>query len=526
MTCSATTSVQLLTVCGLCPPLMYQHKYGGCRVHTEKIQNRSKTLAPTFVCNNGVVIPASYVNDLFADCPGLDAEDEPFLLVQNRHPPRVDCLDPSWSPCQPGHPHCFSEENKCVYQLDTDGNLDHCRNGGHLKRCFGFDCRFMFKCPREYCVPYYYVCDGVWSCPSGEDELLCLNATCEYLFRCVDSPICVGVHDLCNGVKECLHGDDELMCSLLNVTCPSPCTCLAFALQCQSLNEKFQQSFPFVYLKWSGKNMKDLSFIELVFPLLDTFVAHNCNASQFCLSKKGNVLERMDLSKNKIKYLEVECLLSLVMLVHLNLSSNFLTSMKLPKLPKLHTLDISHNFITALTALHFQSLQLLSVLQNPFMQIHYHTLESTNVSTFLTDDFHICCAVRDREITCDAPMEWPSSCDDLLSVKSMKISIWIVSVFNVLINMVSMARQASKLRKNERGFPLLVWYMNCSDLLFGSYLANIGIANEFFQNTFYQKELEWRQHPYCYTISTVSLFSSLFYTLDHFQVHSSCSSVQ
>ncbi|XP_053380122.1 uncharacterized protein LOC123556154 [Mercenaria mercenaria] len=77
--------------------------------------------------------------------------------------------------------HCDKEESiplslQCVYDEDGSGHMTGCRSGYHLQNCTTFACpEYTVKCPRSYCVPITFVCDGKMHCPNGEDEL---NCTC------------------------------------------------------------------------------------------------------------------------------------------------------------------------------------------------------------------------------------------------------------------------------------------------------------------------------------------------------------
>ncbi|XP_053405045.1 uncharacterized protein LOC123522896 [Mercenaria mercenaria] len=65
---------------------------------------------------------------------------------------------------------------RCVYDEDGSGYMTGCRSGSHLHDCTTFVCpENTVKCPRSYCIPLKFVCDGKWHCPTGEDEL---NCTC------------------------------------------------------------------------------------------------------------------------------------------------------------------------------------------------------------------------------------------------------------------------------------------------------------------------------------------------------------
>ncbi len=68
-------------------------------------------------------------------------------------------------------------QNVCIY----DRFHQHCLNlfmPSNLLFCKNHICTREFKCPHSYCIPYRLVCDGVYDCPNGEDELNCFSRKC------------------------------------------------------------------------------------------------------------------------------------------------------------------------------------------------------------------------------------------------------------------------------------------------------------------------------------------------------------
>ena len=120
-----------------------------------------------FSCNNGVNINSLLIDDLVSDC-GPEADDEPLLksiATGNRSP----CINKTQIPCRKGHSKCFNISELCTYKLHYLKHLIPCRTGEHLENCRKFECNMMFKCPNYYCIPWSYVCNGVWDCPQGYD---------------------------------------------------------------------------------------------------------------------------------------------------------------------------------------------------------------------------------------------------------------------------------------------------------------------------------------------------------------------
>ena len=186
-----------------------------------------------FSCNNVVNISSLLVNDLVSDC-GPEADDEP-LLKSIATGNRSHCINKNHIPCRKDHSKCFNISEICTYHLNHLKHLIPCRTGEHLENCGKFECNMMFKCPDYYCIPWSYVCDGVWDCPQGYDESIdnvCRQSgQCANLYKCRNASRSLHVNDICNGNVECPLGDAEYFCKLCNITCPSHCQCLTFVLK-------------------------------------------------------------------------------------------------------------------------------------------------------------------------------------------------------------------------------------------------------------------------------------------------------
>ncbi len=169
-----------------CPPLFFQNPRGGCYswLDAPKLKDKHRLTSiriynteSNFTCIGGKIISSTLINDLIPDCPNQDDEVLYIKLLNNPNN-FLRCKHKSDLPCVPGHPHCFHYSKLCSYSLDKNGFLSPCRNGAHLEFCTDFECNSKYKCPGYYCVPWFYLCDGSWDCPAGDDEGSCINRTC------------------------------------------------------------------------------------------------------------------------------------------------------------------------------------------------------------------------------------------------------------------------------------------------------------------------------------------------------------
>ncbi len=109
-------------------------------------------------------------------------------------------------------------------------------NSSHLLDCDGFNCTSdYYKCPEEYCIPWRFVCNGVWECPGGMEEKQCHHHGCPAKFSCINSQICLSISSINDLMYDCPFGDDEYFHFPLLPECYSGCKCLLYSLYCNLL---------------------------------------------------------------------------------------------------------------------------------------------------------------------------------------------------------------------------------------------------------------------------------------------------
>ena len=174
-----------------------------------------------------------------------------------------------------------------------------------------------FQCPGGgYCLPVHVRCNQVRDCSDGQDEARCDSYTCPGFFRCRASTVCVHVSHVCDGILHCPQDDDELLCDL---HCPVNCTCHGMAFRCYGL---------FLADEHPGLRYLDMTGVRM---------------------------SPQNLASNKL-------------LVFVSLSNSGLTSVDSLYFPNLHTLDLSDNFLTSVSAAKLtdcMNLRLLRLAGNP-----------------------------------------------------------------------------------------------------------------------------------------------------------------
>ena len=174
------------------------------------------------------------------------------------------CLDSNQIPCLQGHPKCYNISDICSYKLNTCGHLLPCRNGAHLESCRDFTCNAKFKCPNYYCIPFEYVCDGSWDCPTGTDENVCHDPQrCNQMFKCKGTfSKCIHLGNVCDNTTNCPLGDDEFLCAARDITCPLNCQCLSLAISCkQGKLPTVKALLPFMYISLFNSSDITLNYV-------------------------------------------------------------------------------------------------------------------------------------------------------------------------------------------------------------------------------------------------------------------------
>ena len=100
------------------------------------------------------------------------------------------------------------------------------------------------------------VCDDVWDCQNGEDEIHCPDhLSCSGLFRCQGHSNCLHLSEVCDGVSHCSEEDDELFCA----GCVLNCECMGLWFRCSLSTDKALSSIS-----------QNVIYLSLVHSMLNT----------------------------------------------------------------------------------------------------------------------------------------------------------------------------------------------------------------------------------------------------------------
>ena len=409
-----------------CSKLFFQSHKSGCfqykplitdqngKIDNSKIKAEIDLL---YTCpNETLTLEWELVNDLIPDCKSNADENILYLILTNNYKYNLTQSDTSSKYnseehryCCEGHPKMYHVSKECIYQVDQKGILQTCRNGKHLQNCSEFNCQkhFKFKCPKYYCIPMGYVCDGKIDCPGGFDEIKCMNHSCFQLFHCWRTSQCIFVVDVCDGVKDCVNGDDEFHCALQQSKCPKQCFCLGFALSCNysfknvfSMGEILQnRTYAFVFgnkFLWDFRCSQSCQMVQ--FLILSEFLLSDFCNSFISFKHDFHGVISIVLSKNSITLLRMHCFALHSSILSLNVSSNMISVIEkctFCGLDVLKVLDLSNNKLNILNTKSFYgliSMIFLKINQNPLQYIDIHLLQELNqIKLISTDNFRLCC---------------------------------------------------------------------------------------------------------------------------------------
>ncbi len=412
----------------------------------------------------------------------------------------------------------FHLSDLCILRVNVENEVLPCTDGSHLSDCWDFTCNTEFKCPQFYCIPWNYVCDGKWHCPGGTDELnfnSCGTRNCSDLFKCHKSQICIHLDSVCDGNLHCPFGDDETLCSLSNA-CPTKCQCVLFAIRCfiqstTQLNLHSKEPFVFVSLESSfPDNLKEIvqSFAETtIFYFIKSKLTDFCNL----LNSKPKLIF-VDMSQNQVEKMDSTCFAENPNLMSVILDTNLLTTFDGPfqkNLKNLTQLSLSHNLLTGLDLSKLQvSLKIISVCNTTLSSPTLTSVKLQLVQVVQTDDARVCCFVQNEE-NCTAVMKWYKSCKSLLPNVQTEVIFYVLSLFILISNSLSILLQALRPKSDKNNFAKVVVANNAADIVCCIPLFVLWIADLVYKEGFTLKQSSWQASPFCW-ISSFFILSFSF----------------
>ena len=136
---------------------------------------------------------------------------------------------------------------------------------------------------------------------------------------------------------------------------------------------------------------------------------------------------------------------------------------------------------------------------------------SQGVKTFVTDNYKFCC-VRPftvAEDNCYPHMDDISSCDDLIGNEILRPLIWIIGMFTLLSNIISIVCRFIYQREQlKHSYGIFVSHLALSDFLMGVYLIIVAGADILYRGKYIFYRDSWIKSTWCKLAGTLSTLSS------------------
>ncbi|XP_062571340.1 relaxin receptor 1-like isoform X2 [Saccostrea cucullata] len=243
-------------------------------------------------------------------------------------------------------------------------------------------------------------------------------------------------------------------------------------------------------------------------------------------------LRFLDLSNNVLRTIKQTFFQNLEKLQYLYLQKNLISTIELESfyaLQSLVLLDLSSNKITYLKGRYFRDLEELRYLylQDNDFQVSEGMFDGLSSLRLMQVDFFSLCCAKPRnvyDIMCIAPENMISSCNNLIAVPILNVGIWYIALFAAFGNFVVFWYKMVYLkRQSAQAHFILTTNLNWADFLMGVYLFILAIANLVYNGRYGLEDYSWR-HSYVCTIagilatmsSETSTFLVFLITLDRF----------
>ncbi len=461
----------------------------------------------------------------------LSTVDQPNLsgLSSQEHTSIVhtNCERSGMLPCRAGNPMCYSVSQLCKFEMNPLGQFTSCQMGDHLDQCSKFQCNMMYKCPGYYCVPWHYVCDGKWDCPSGIDEHVMhackctlgkeqcgVQRTCKNLFKCTNSVVCIHVAWVCDGYANCPSGDDETLCAFNKIKCPHGCTCMLSGLMCENQGSKglfLDQRLPYnlifvhncteAFLKYLWKKLS--SPVALFLP--------SNNLLRICEMKVNmETIMLLDFDENNISrvernYFHQSRTVKIILIKRNKIST--IDRFGIAHLKSLVWLDLSHNNLTTLgkcSVFCLPKLQILNIMCNQLTHILFDFFENLQLVVLMTEHSHLCCLVTEQKI-CTENICWYQSCSSLIKNRGFKIVFISMSVLVQTLNIVCLWLHT---KGSTKVFDFFVFSTNVVECGTGLYLSILWICDVVHKDLFFLN-VDWTSSSHCLGAFGLSLHNHL-----------------
>ena len=401
---------------------------------------------------------------------------------------------------------------------------------------------------KEFCLPVFVRCNGVYDCPGHEDEEDCHTYTCPGFYRCRGSKVCMHSTHICDGWPLCPQLDDELLCSQ---PCPLQCTCNGLAFFCNKV---------FAADKHPGLRYLDVTDSGMsVYQLRENHMLIHLRLARCRVESVSNFtflnLHSLDLSDNLLTEVSGHQLGGMPELTVLFLAGNPFTSLfsvtsgsnfelqnihtldlsrvRLPLvvpslfmvLPNLNTLNLSNSGVDLLqwdsSHLRVSSIQKLDLRGCEIVEFPRDLLPRfLDLQILFADSYKLCCPAvlrPDFDLNfCHSISDVVSSCGRLLGSATYRTTVAVLATLSLLGNVVgATAKMCLGSVWRLPSCDVVLTHLSMADMGMGMYLATLGLADHLLAGHYVWQDDSWRGGAVCRLAGVLALsfrFAATFFT--------------
>ncbi|XP_048778316.2 G-protein coupled receptor GRL101-like [Ostrea edulis] len=242
------------------------------------------------------------------------------------------------------------------------------------------------------------------------------------------------------------------------------------------------------------------AMVESGIPILNSYVklkVLNISDNRITELKHGDLFSRellyLNLRRNLIYTIDQDAFSSTKKLVFLDLSGNRLSR------------------ISSGTFLPLESLQELYIQENDF-QVYdgmFNGLKSLQL--LQVEYFSICCANprTANELQCIAPVDGISSCENLINVPVLSVTIWYIALLATFGNFLVLLYNVYNFKNmSSKKYTIFTINLSLADFLMGVYLYIVAITNLIYTGRYGLSDYTWRHSAACTVTGIIATLSS------------------
>jgi hypothetical protein len=214
-------------------------------------------------------------------------------------------------------------------------------------------------------------------------------------------------------------------------------------------------------------------------------------------------------------------------------ASQPVTSLTLSHFASLQRLNLSHTLIHTIGDEGFQHVSLLQELDmagSPVQEFPSKVFKGLGrLRRVSSQNYKFCCGSilpKTFDVTCVAPQDELSSCEDLLRSEFYRGFLWLMGALALLGNVLCLAFRAFLHRNGQRNaFNIFVSSLGVANFIMGVYVVMIGVADHILQGQYLYRAAGWTSSVACRLAGFLCLVSCevsalmvLLITLDRFIV--------